>query len=341
MMQQSSDLEFLIRQYVLLPARVSARGWYSVKCRLCNDYKTRGGFKFEQEGITYNCFNCACSAKFIPAEHNSVPDKMQAVFDAFGIPKEDFSALIFKGFLLRSNVDKAKSDTPSIQLKYNKLVPPSFFRPLITDGTGDVYDELACEYLETEREIDPKSYCFMLADKTDMDPKKWAKWKGRLIIPYYRNGDLIFYQGRDIIDSDRERYMMPTDPRDTAMFGYDQIYSHSDKPLYIQEGFFDAHLLGDSVAVFTNKMTDQQIEILNRCRRQKVVIPDRKGKGYILANQGLDNGWSVSIPDVGESCKDINDAIKKYGRLYVLRTLADNTAAGFAAETLIKLHCKD
>jgi hypothetical protein len=337
----SDDLQFIIRQYVPLPSNPSAKGWYTVKCRVCNDYKPRGAFKFEDAGITYNCFNCAHAAKFIPSEHNSVPDKMQTVFDAFNIPKEEFSALIFKGFMLRGTNSAEKTETPSIPLKYNKLTLPAFFRPLVTDGTGDVYDELACEYLQTERAIDPTSYTFMLADKTDMAPKQWAKWKGRLIIPYYRNGDLIFYQGRDIIESDRERYMMPTETRDTVMFGYDQIYSHSDKPLYIQEGFFDAHLLGDSVAVFTNKLTEQQIEILNRCRRQKVVIPDRKGKGYILANQGLENGWSVSIPDVGESCKDINDAIKKYGRLYVLRTLVDNTASGFAAETLIKLHCKD
>jgi hypothetical protein len=339
----SDDLQFIVRQYVPLPSNPSSKGWYLTKCRLCNDYKKRAGFKFEPGAVVYNCFNCAFGAKFIPSEHNSVPDKMQAVFDAFAIPKEEFAVLIFKGFVKRTDgAKKEDSDAPdAIPLKYNNLVLPDYIRPLVTDGTGDVYDELACAYLETEREIDPKSYPFMLANKAKATPKEYEKWKGRLVIPYYRNGNLIFYQGRDILNSDRVRYTAPPDSRDTVLFGYDEIYSYSEKPLYIQEGFFDAHLLGDSVATFTNKMTEQQIEILNRCRRPKVVIPDRKGKGYILALQGLENGWSVSIPDVGESCKDINDAIIKYGRLYVLRSLVDNTVSGFAAETLIKLQCKD
>jgi hypothetical protein len=339
----SDDLQFIVRQYVPLPSNPSAKGWYSLKCRVCNDYKKRGGFKFEPGAVVYNCFNCAYDAKFIPSEHNSVPDKMQVVFDAFGIPKDEFASLIFKGFVKRTSTDKKdeEDEKPSIPLKYNNLTLPKFFRPLVTDGTGDVYDELACEYLLTERVIDPTSYPFMVADKAKCVRDEYAKWKGRLIIPYYRNNNLIFYQGRDILNSERERYMSPPDSRDTVLFGYDQIYSYSEKPLYIQEGFFDAHLLGDSVATFSNKMTEQQIEILNRSQRKKVVIPDRQGMGYVLAMQGLENGWSVSIPDVGESCKDINDAIKKYGRLYVLRSLVENTVSGFAAETLIKLQCKD
>lgn len=337
----SDDLQFIVRQYVPLPSNPSTKGWYSIKCRVCNDYKKRGGFKFEPGALVYNCFNCAHDAKFIPAEHNSVPDKMQTVFDAFGIPKDEFASLIFKGFIQRTSGTKnADAETPAVPLKYNNLVLPKFFRPLATDGSGDLYDELACEYLETERAVDPKSYPFMVVDKTAASQLMYKLWKGRIIIPYYRNGNLIFYQGRDILNSDRERYMSPPDSRDTVFFGYDEIYSHSDKPLYVHEGFFDAHLLGDSVATFSNKMTDQQIEILNRCRRKKVVIPDRKGMGYILAEQGLANGWSVSLPDVGESCKDINDAILKYGRLYVLRSLVENTVSGFAAETLIKLNCK-
>lgn len=317
---------------------------------VCNDYKKRGGFKFEGEAIVYNCFNCAHDAKFITNEHTSIPDKMQTVFDAFGIPKEDFQEVIFKVFASKkSNSAKNKKEAEKNPLVYNDLKLPSYLRPLITDGTGDVYDQLACEYLEVERGIDPASYPFHIADRhecTKVDKESrirkaiWPQWKGRIVIPLYRNKKVVFYQGRDIMDTDRLKYMSPEVSRDTVLYGYEELTSSYEKPLYIHEGFFDAFLLKDSVAVLTNKMTEQQIEILNRCPRQKVVIPDRQGNGRILADDAVRLGWSVSFPDIGSDAKDMNDAIKKYGRLYVLKSVVDNTLSGFAAESAIGIYCK-
>jgi hypothetical protein len=266
---------------------------------------------------------------------------MLTVFDAFGIPKSDFNTAIFQGFVKRAaNPNKGIDEKPSVPMVYNNLTLPEFFRPLITDGNGDIYDELACEYL-INRGIDPTTYSFMSVDKEKCSFVNWVQWKGRLIVPYYRNGNLIFYQGRDMMQSDRTKYLSPKDSRDTVLYGYDELYSYTEKPLYIHEGFFDAFMVKDSVATFSNKFTDQQIEILNRCQRPKVVIPDRAGKGYLLANEAVKQGWSVSFPDIGSSCKDMNDAILKYGRLYVLKSIVDNTSSGFTAETLIKMHCKE
>lgn len=340
MQQIDNDPEMIVRQYVQL-GRLTSRGWCPVKCRICNDYRARGGFKFEQGGMTYNCFNCGLAAVFIPNEHNSVPDKMLTVFDSFGIPKSDFNSAIFQGFVKRSSSStKGTEDKPSIPLVYNNLTAPAFFKPLVTDGSGDLYDELGCEYL-IARGIDPTSYPFISVDKDQCNTVDWIQWKGRIVIPYYRNNNLIFYQGRDMLNTDRTKYMSPKDSRDTVFYGYDELFSYTEKPLYIHEGFFDAFLVKDSVATFSNKFSEHQIEILNRCPRPKVVIPDRAGKGYLLANEAVKQGWSISFPDIGSSCKDMNDAILKYGRLYVLKSIVDNTTSGFAAETLIKMHCKE
>ena len=332
--------ETIIRSYVHLP-RSNAKGWTNVKCRLCSDYRARAAFRFEGDSVGYNCFNCAHATAFNPTEHSKVPEKMQAVFDAFGIPTSEFKETMFEAFKNRSNLKQlqAREDT-RVKIVYNDLTLPEFFRPLSTTGDGDIYDEIACEYL-LGRGMDPASYPFMMADKKKSPLIKYIDWKGRLIIPYYRKGDVVFYQGRDLLSTDRTKYLSPKDSRDAVFYGYDEIYADTDKPLYIHEGFFDAFLLKDSVATFSNKFTEQQIAILNRCPRPKIVIPDREGKGYLLANEAIEQGWSVSFPDIGSSCKDMNDAILKYGRLYVLKSIADKTSSGFAAQMMVNMYCKE
>jgi len=51
------------------------------------------------------------------------------------------------------------------------------------------------------------------------------------------------------------------------------------------------------------------------------VVPDQDAAGIALIERALDLGWAVSIPDWGNDVKDVNDAVKKYGRLATLLTI--------------------
>ena len=90
--------------------------------------------------------------------------------------------------------------------------------------------------------------------------------------------------------------------------------------------------------MFHHHMTQNQIKWLERSRRQKVIIPDRWGDGYRLAEQAIRLGWSVSYPDIG-SCKDVNEAIMKYGKLYTFKTIRDNICSDFEAESRLGIYC--
>ena len=159
------------------------------------------------------------------------------------------------------------------------------------------------------------------------------------MIPFYKDGKLIFYQGRDLSGTRTKKYLSPDIPRENVFYGYDNVFKDTEEPLYIVEGWFDAwHLEG--VAVLGNKMTPHQIHWINQSRRPKVVIPDRLGDGYLLAEQALELGWSVSTPDIGD-CKDPNEAIKMYGKLYTLMTIRTHTYEGFEAALRIKFYCDD
>lgn len=266
---------------------------------------------------------------FDPAENKTMPQKMIDVLNAFNIPEEEWQAVLLTA--LGREHHKIDREEQFRALEPKVLDLPDYFYALNDDKAS----QLADLYLES-RGVNRNQYPFYLAYKsTDREAQRWF---GRLIIPVYKDNKLIFYQGRDMTGKRRLKYLSPDVPRDNILFGYNQLHQNEDQPLYIVEGWFDAFII-DGIAVFGNQLTSNQINWLRQSRREKVVIPDRMGEGYLLAEQAIHLGWSVSTPDIGQ-CKDVNDAFVKYGKLYTYRAIRENTASGFEALTRTRLYCE-
>lgn len=321
-------LEQVIRNHVHLPRTTNAGGWYQVLCKVCNDHGKKGkraGFRFDGETVGYNCFNCNHSAVFDPSTNKTMPGKMVTVLEAFSIPKEEWQPIIFE--LMASTPARQHKTAPTIDHEPSVITLPIFFTPI--DENGDDFDLYAIEYLRDERGIDWKEYPFYISRK-DINPDS-RKWYGRLIIPFYKDGKLVFYQGRDLTGKRQKKYLSAHETRDKILYGYESIYKDTDDPLYVVEGWFDAWHL-DGVAVLSNRMTTHQIYWLNQSRRPKVVVPDKYGRGFVLAKQAIDLGWSISTPFLDwHGCKDPNDAIMKYGKAFTLKTLIQHTSKGDVA----------
>jgi len=329
----SNRLESIVRQYAALPPRVTPSGWYALRCPVCNDhkYKKRGGWKFEGEKTSYHCFNCGSHALY--EDGGFFSDDMEKILDAFSIPDDvikQFKFDSFKASVNKKQVEKAPATIKPVSV----LSLPKHFYRLIQDE-DDVWSQIAQEYLTT-RGIDIDDYKFYLSRG---GTKEENVWKKRLIIPIYRQQDLVFYQGRDLTETSKLKYLgTESAAKSTVIYGHDQLFKDESLPLYVVEGFFDAfHING--VAVFGNEMSPQQLSYLNASPRKKVVIPDRKGDGHKLALQGIDNNWSVSILPFGD-CKDVNDAIVKYGKLFVMKTLVENTVSGLEATIRVNILCE-
>ena len=328
-------LEQVVRQHIPLPLRPNGQGWFSVVCKVCNDHGRKGkraGFRFDGGTVGYNCFNCGHTALFDPSEHRPLSRDMVTTLEAFDLKKEDwqpaiFSSLADDSFTLKS---KKRENYEPAETEF-----PPYITPLTEDG--DEFDQCAIDYLRDERAIDWKLHPFFLGRKTNHPGSK--RWYARLILPIYKDGKLVFFQGRDLTGTRQKKYLSPEIPRENVLYGYDHISKATDEPLYIVEGWFDAwHLEG--VAVLGSRMTPHQVHWINQSRRPKVVIPDRFGDGHMLADQALELGWSVSTPDVGD-CKDPNEAIVKYGKLYTLMTIRTHTYEGFEAALRIKFYCEE
>lgn len=333
-MNQDLSLEPLIRQFVDLSSTPSSKGWWTCKCAVCSDYKKRGGFNFDGQTTSYHCFNCGHTATHDPISYSSYTDDMVTVLTNFGIPEDSYKPINLNS-LKSKYKNGSKKEEKHVVDPDTKIIPvefPNYFKPL--NECNDTWSEVATEYLENYRCVDPSSYPFYLLDPQPKTKEIERKWRGRIIIPFFRNNNIVYYQGRDLRPDSKMRYNNAETTSECILSNYDILFQDYDKPLYICEGFFDAHMV-NGVATFGNVLKAGQIKILNKTRREKVYVPDRTRDGQRGALQALEQGWKVSVPDIG-SAKDINRAVRKYGLLYVMTTLKKNIKSGYAGEIAVR-----
>ena len=81
-----------------------------------------------------------------------------------------------------------------------------------------------------------------------------------------------------------------------------------------------------------SEVRDQQALLLNSLNKQVILVPDRDENGQNLTDKAMELGWSVSMPEWENDVKDVNEAIKKYGRMFTLHTIV-----AFAEESELKI----
>lgn len=326
-----ASLETIIKRYIKLPNHPSGTGWYPILCKVCSDHGkkgARGGFRFDDNKTAYHCFNCGHSTVFDPDTHKNMPEKMVQVLKAFNVPDDEWKAVLFANLNKRDKDGEAKphiKNSTIVSVEPAVIPLPSHFYPLAEASPNDQWAQLACAYLDTDRGVDPKSYNFLLAAHIDIpngdpDVNRWFK---RVIIPIYKEKQLIFYVGRDLTGKHQQKYLSPSYSKEKVLFGFDELFRQTEEPLYIVEGWFDAFAI-NGVAILGNEISEAHATWLNRSQRRKIYIPDRLGDGWVAAERALELGWDVSTPEIGD-CKDISDAVMKYGKMYVVKSIVDKT----------------
>lgn len=331
-------LEDVIRAHVVLGHRTGT-GWEECLHTTCDHGRkgNRAAFLFENGQTAFNCFNCGVVTVYDPNTHKTIPKKMIEVLQDFNISETEWQGAMMLSMAVRDADGTAKTEAKvqgSIEPK-EIILPEEFY--YIKNGLDreDTWSQVAAHYL-SDRGIDPLSHPFMVCGKTDNPHMQ--KWRGRVIFPIYKAGKLIYYQGRDLTHKLKKKYESPSEPKDKVIYGFDKLFERTDVPLYIVEGFMDACVI-DGIAILGNRITDAQATWLNKSNRKKVYIPDRGITGKKVAEQCIKFGWHISTPEVG-SCKDMNAAVIKYGRIYVMKSIAENTATGFDAENRLGIYCK-
>jgi hypothetical protein len=140
----------------------------------------------------------------------------------------------------------------------------------------------------------------------------------RVIIPFYWKNRCVGYQTRSI-DPGTARYYTQVDP------GY--VYNlDKQQPTWNQvlvcEGVFDAMSV-DGCATLGSTVTEYQANQIDALNKPVIVVPDRDKSGADLIESAMKYHWSVSFPIWFETCKDINAALVKYGKLFTIKAILD------------------
>lgn len=313
----------------LLPPKrkLTAGGWTSFNAPCCHnrgesrDDRARGGVKTDGDGFVYHCFNCGFAAGWSPGKLLSKNSK--DLFKWIGMPESEIGKLNLAAL-------KAKDSLPVLKKLINlELVEkplPDDCLPIetwIAEGAQDPELLDVILYLVDERKVGFDWYNW-----------HWSAAPGfrdRVIIPFYQDKKIVGYTGRKIKPG-KPKYL--TDSQSGYVFNID-AQGWDRKYVIVSEGQFDAIAVG-GVGIMTNEPNEAQVMRLNTLGREVIVVPDKDKPGAKMLKSAITNGWSASLPPWEDDIKDIADAVKRYGRLYVLSTILHYRVSGEIKINLLK-----
>ena len=282
-------------------------GWISFNAVCCSDDRGRGGFIINGgDAVSYHCFNCGFKCSWQPGRH--ISQKMNKFMRDLNIPDDVISQLRLEALRLDDN---NTTEVRSIIPKFDERALPMDSVP-ITDLLNDPPEKLipVLEYM-VSRKLFPEDFPFYWTPKIG--------FSNRLIIPFYKDGACVGYTARAINSDANPRYLSEQQPG--YVFNLDN--QTPDKEFVIVcEGPIDAISIS-GCALMGSEIKDSQNWLLKQLGREIVLVPDRDHEGPKTVEQALEFGWSVSMPSWPEGVKDINDAIRKLGKLATLWLIVD------------------
>jgi 5S rRNA maturation endonuclease (ribonuclease M5) len=315
----------------LLPRRTKATpsGWTSLNAPCCiyrghsKDTKKRGGFRFDNQGFIYHCFNCDFKAGWSPGKLLSSNTK--GLLKWLGTSDEDISKLSLYTLKNKETIEK---ETIKLYKEFREIqLPPDTYNINYWAEQGESSKEF----------IESLEYILSRGLKFDWYPWHWSSspgYRDRIIMPFYDNGKIVGWSGRKI-NGNTLKYLTHAQPG--YVFNIDNQYNDREYCLVL-EGQLDA-ISVDGVAVMSNNVNSQQIAKINSLEKQVILVPDQDAAGAELIKVAIENKWAISCPNWYD-CKDTNDAVKQYGRIYTLHSIINNIETNSVKIQLIEKKLK-
>ena len=314
----------------ILPAKkkTTPSGWTSFNAPCCPhngesaDTRGRGGLTANPDGsVSFHCFNCNFKASYQPGRHLTF--KFRKLLKWLGADDTDIKRLVIEAIRIRELVNpeevKQEAEEEKIDFKVRELPESAVsFRAMMTHHLLDDFRNVppllnsAVDYTNS-RKMDYDRYDFYWTDSTEHSLHQ------RVIIPMIWQGRTIGYTSRAFVDGVKPKYYSHYEPN--FVFNTNNQLPDS-KFVIVCEGPFDAMSI-DGVAVLNNECNETQADIIESLGREVIVVADKDRAGQKLIDAAIEYGWSVSFPIWQETCKDINEAVVKYGKLFVLKAIID------------------
>jgi len=310
---------------------------YQCGCPICREGKSLGKKQrcyFIPSRNNIYCHNCGWSSTPI----NWIKE----------VSGENFSDIIdeLKNFDIDiENYIEEKKDT-----KERTITPP------LPDDCINLFDNKQVEFFKDNkvvkkaidiikgRKLDtainrPKALYVSLSDKVH---------KNRLVIPFYEDGNVVFYQSRSIFHEDPKPKYISKINSTKSLYGFDMIDPKLDY-VFIFEGPINSFFVKNAVAVAgiqeksSQSFTLKQLEQLNTLKLyKKIWVLDSqwidsasRSKSKILADQN--ENIFIWPEKIGRKYKDFNDLAMRFDINEIsAKFIADNSYKGVGAKIALE-----
>ena len=321
---------------IYLPAKrkQTPSGWLAFNAPCCEhngttpDTRQRGGLIANaDEGVSYHCFNCGFKTSWRNGRNLSF--KMKKFMRWLNVPDDTITKLALQ--VLQTKTDETGHKTFITLPKFVSKELPAKSKPIhewadykaLEPGGIDKDLFKVLEYIAS-RKLNLNDYDFYWTPESG--------YRDRLIIPFYYREKVVGYTARKVVES-KVKYLSEQQPG--YVFNIDE-QTDDRKYVVAVEGPIDAIAI-DGVALLGSEIKEQQTALLNSLGKHVIVVPDRDEAGQKLVYDAMESGWSVSMPDWSQDIGDVNDAVRKYGRLHTLYSIVKNAEE---SQLKIKLRMK-
>lgn len=300
-----------------LPAKrkQTASGWVSFNAPCCvhqgerPDKRGRGGLKISGQAWSWHCFNCGYKASFIPGRNLSF--RARRLLEWLNVPSEEIERINLESMRYRSIEgildDRQRTENALQSIRFEDRDCP--YIDLVTAEHREQW-----QYLR-DRGV-PEDYPVMLPVSYDKRGLAGILGRSGVVIPFTYDNRMVGHAIR-FLDDRAPKYIHDIQPG--YVFGTD-LQQPAWQHVLIMEGVFDA-LSISGLAVLHAEISDAQVRLIRSLGRDITVVPDQDAAGMRLVDRALELGWAVSMPAWPVDCKDVNDTVKKMGRLATLITI--------------------
>jgi hypothetical protein len=295
-----------ILSYLPGKRKSTSSGWVSFNAPCCvhngesADRRQRGGIKISNQDWSYHCFNCGFTASFVLGRNLSF--KARKLLGWLNVDRNEIERINLES-LKHKNIEGILSDRQQV---INKLQGIEFEDRDLPADTQPL-NESAVEYLNA-RGI-PTDY--PLFYKTMPRPG--------IVIPFTHDGQVVGHTTR-FLDDRTPKYIQ--DIQHGYVFGTD-LQRDSWQHVLVMEGVFDALCVG-GLAVLHAEINDAQVRLIRSLEREVTVVPDHDEAGMKLVDRALELGWAVSMPNWPADVKDVNDAVRRYGKVATMLSIFES-----------------
>jgi len=287
-------------------------GWHSFNAVCCHnrghkrDTRGRAGIMFDGDANkwSYNCFNCQFKCGFQLGK--SLTKNTRILLAWCGLSEQEIERINFESFSQRDLLNPTSSINKIVHINFDIRELPEHAVPLNPEARPH---QLFVEYLAS-RGLKPDSYPYWVI--------QYATRNG-IVIPYYYKDDIVGHTIR-YCDDRRPKYL--SDQQPGYVFNVDA--QHLDwAHCILVEGQFDAISIGGCAYMGSN-ISDKQAALIAKLHRDIIVVPDHDSSGMSICDRALELGYRVSIPDWDTQVKDVNDAVKLYGKFPTLLSILES-----------------